>query len=229
MPETPIIDFVARASINVVAMLLLVFGMYYQRYRDKELAIAAALFNIFVFSLLVILSSVEFGVGTGFGLFAILALFTLRSEQITKTEITYFFGSIAIAVICENSDQGARVAAPIASLMIEKYLKDSIRGAERQAMEVEYTNRVYIPPVMRMEIAKKDSLKKVKENEQLLQQKLNKKEADDSTADESLQPEPEPKTVTPPIKNIPVPKRKADKLTAALLIDERKNKKTNSK
>ncbi len=136
---------------------------------------------------------------------------------------------IAIAVICENSDQGARVAAPIASLMIEKYLKDSIRGAERQAMEVEYTNRVYIPPVMRMEIAKKDSLKKVKENEQLLQQKLNKKEADDSTADESLQPEPEPKTVTPPIKNIPVPKRKADKLTAALIIDERKNKKTNSK
>ena len=67
---------------------------------------------------------------------------------------------IAIAVICENSDQGARVAAPIASLMIEKYLKDSIRGTERKAMEVEYTNRVYIPPVMRKAIAA-DSLKKV--------------------------------------------------------------------
>jgi hypothetical protein len=74
---------------------------------------------------------------------------------------------IAIAVIVENSDQGARVAAPIASLMIEKYLKDSIRGTERKAMEVEYTNRVYIPPVMRtamVEMAKKDSLKKEKNN-----------------------------------------------------------------
>ena len=36
----------------------------------------------------------------GFGLLAILALFTLRSEQISKVEITYFFGSVAIAVIC---------------------------------------------------------------------------------------------------------------------------------
>ena len=50
--------------------------------------------------MLTVLSSVEFGIAAGFGLFAILALFTLRSEQISKTEITYFFGSISIAVIC---------------------------------------------------------------------------------------------------------------------------------
>jgi hypothetical protein len=48
---------------------------------------------------LAVLSSVEFSLAAGFGLFAILALFTLRSEQITKIEITYFFGSISIAVI----------------------------------------------------------------------------------------------------------------------------------
>ncbi|WP_428545652.1 DUF4956 domain-containing protein [Profundibacter sp.] len=33
-------------------------------------------------------------------MFAILALFSLRSEQIEKIEIAYFFGAIAIAVIC---------------------------------------------------------------------------------------------------------------------------------
>lgn len=90
----------ARIGINVVAMLLLVFGMYYPRYRDKELVTTASMFNIFVFGVLTVLSSVEFSVTAGFGLFAILALFTLRSEQISKLEITYFFGSIAIAVIC---------------------------------------------------------------------------------------------------------------------------------
>ncbi|MDB5210556.1 MAG: penicillin-binding protein 2 [Sediminibacterium sp.] len=135
---------------------------------------------------------------------------------------------IAIAVICENSDQGARVAAPIASLMIEKYLKDSIRGAERKAMEVEYTNRVYLPPVMRQAIAKRDSLKKIKENELLLQQKLNKREMDDSTNEENIDQEPEPKKVTPPAKKTPVPTRNTEKSTAALITDERKNKK-NSK
>ncbi|MEO8172898.1 MAG: penicillin-binding protein 2 [Sediminibacterium sp.] len=132
---------------------------------------------------------------------------------------------IAIAVICENSDQGARVAAPIASLIIEKYLKDSIRGTERKAMEVEYTNRVYLPPVMRQAIAKRDSLKKIKEDEQLLQQKLNKKETEDSTNEENLESEPEPKNTPPPVKKTPVPTRNTEKSTAALLIDERKNKK----
>lgn len=99
----PTIQLLVRFCIDIAAMLLLVFGMYYRRYRDKELVTAAALFNTFVFAVLAILSSVEFSLAAGFGLFAILALFTLRSEQISKTEITYFFGSIAIAVICSVS------------------------------------------------------------------------------------------------------------------------------
>jgi len=98
--QDPLVPLVARFGIDLVAMVILIFGLYYRRYRDKELVTAATLFNIFVFAVLQILSSVEFGIGAGFGLFAILALFTLRSEQISKIEITYFFGSVAIAVIC---------------------------------------------------------------------------------------------------------------------------------
>jgi hypothetical protein len=100
-------ELVIRFGINIVAMISLVFGLYYQRYRDKELTITAAMFNIFTFAVLTILSAVEFSIAAGFGLFAILALFSLRSEQISKTEITYLFGSISIAVIC--SVQGTTV------------------------------------------------------------------------------------------------------------------------
>jgi penicillin-binding protein 2 len=134
---------------------------------------------------------------------------------------------IAIAVICENSDQGARVAAPIASLMVEKYLKDSIRGKERQDMEVEYTNKVYIPPVMRMEIAKRDSARRQKENQLLLEQKLIKKEAEDSIEEENSGNELEPKSADPLPKNTPVqvPKKKTENPTAALMLDEKKYKK----
>ena len=39
------------------------------------------------------------GIGFGFGLFAVLSLITLRSELLTKTDITYFFGALAIALI----------------------------------------------------------------------------------------------------------------------------------
>jgi Domain of unknown function (DUF4956) len=93
-------ELMLRFAVNVTAMTFLVFGLYYLRYRDKELVTAASLFNVFVFGVLSVLGAVEFSLSAGFGLFAILALFTLRSEQISKIEITYFFGSIAIAVIC---------------------------------------------------------------------------------------------------------------------------------
>lgn len=89
-----------RFFIDVVAMLSLTLGFYYRRYGDKELVTSASLFNVFIFAVLAVLSNVDFGVTAGFGLFAILALFTLRSEQISKIEITYFFGSVSIAVIC---------------------------------------------------------------------------------------------------------------------------------
>ncbi len=92
-----------RFLIDVSASLILLMGLYYRRYRDKELVTTASMFNIFAFGTLTILSHVQFSVGAGFGLFAILALFSLRSEQISKIEITYFFGAIVIAVICSVS------------------------------------------------------------------------------------------------------------------------------
>jgi hypothetical protein len=88
-----------RFTIDVVALVILAYAMYYRRYRDKTMVTAATIFNVFAFAVLGVLSSVEFGVVAGFGLFALLALFTLRSEPISKIEISYFFGSVSIAVI----------------------------------------------------------------------------------------------------------------------------------
>jgi hypothetical protein len=112
--EDPYVAQATRFAMNLVGVAILTFGIYYRRYRDKELVTAAALFNIFVFAVLTILSSVNFSVAAGFGLFAILALFTLRSEPLTKTEMTYFFGSVAIAVI--SSVQGTTV--PFAAMIV---------------------------------------------------------------------------------------------------------------
>lgn len=122
------LELAARFALDAVAMSILIFGLYYRRYRDKELVTAAAMFNIFAFAVLSILSMVNFTVAAGFGLFAILALFSLRSEQITKSEITYFFGSIAIAVIC--SVQGSTLAFAsviIALILVSAFIIDHPR------------------------------------------------------------------------------------------------------
>lgn len=112
--DHPIGAIACRLGIDLLAMLILLMGIYYRRYGDKELMTSASLFNVFIFAVLTILSSVNFSVNAGFGLFAILALFTLRSEQIGKIEITYFFGSVAIAVIC--SVQGTTLPFVLATV-----------------------------------------------------------------------------------------------------------------
>jgi hypothetical protein len=117
--------FAYSVGLDIIGMILLIFVLYYRRYHDKELVTAAALFNLFIFSVLAVLSSVNFSVAAGFGLFAILALFTLRSEPLSKIEMTYFFGSVAIAVIC--SIQGGTQlfsATVVAIVVIGTYLID---------------------------------------------------------------------------------------------------------
>ncbi len=112
-PET-----LLRFAIDICAILFLLFGLYYRRYRDKELVTTAAMFNVFAFCVLTVLSSVNFSMTAGFGLFAILALFSLRSEQISKIEITYFFGCISLAVICSVQGTTIPFVAAIASMVL---------------------------------------------------------------------------------------------------------------
>lgn len=95
----PYLELLFRLLSDLAAIVILLFGIYYPRYRRKETAITAALVNIFTFAVLSILSSVQFSVAAGFGLFAILALFSLRSEQIERLDVAYFFGGISLAVI----------------------------------------------------------------------------------------------------------------------------------
>jgi Domain of unknown function (DUF4956) len=112
------LSFAFSVTLDLIGMTLLIFVLYYRRYHDKELVTAAALFNIFIFSVLAILSSVNFGVAAGFGLFAILALFTLRSEPLSKIEMTYFFGSVAIAVICSIKGGTHLFEATVVSIVV---------------------------------------------------------------------------------------------------------------
>lgn len=117
-----------RFAFDIGGMLVLIFAIFYRRYRDKELATTAALFNVFSFAVLTILSSVDFGLAAGFGLFAVLALFTLRSEPLSKTEMSYFFGSIAVAVICSiEGTTPALVGTMILFVLAGAYILDHPR------------------------------------------------------------------------------------------------------
>ncbi len=72
---------------------------------------------------------------------------------------------IAVAVVVENAGFGATYAAPIASLMVEQYLKDSIAPGQRTKMKERIENTTILP---------KDVLeyrKKVKEKKEAAEKK----------------------------------------------------------
>ena len=76
---------------------------------------------------------------------------------------------IAIMCVVENSGQGAWFAAPIVSLMIEKYLNDSITEKSRVALIEKMANTNLIPPRIYSELRRQDSLDHAKDTPYLIQ------------------------------------------------------------
>jgi penicillin-binding protein 2 len=71
---------------------------------------------------------------------------------------------IAVCVVVENAGFGSTWAAPIASLLMEKYLTDSIAGPQRKAEIERISNVSLIPMRIQREIRVRDSLKRIKDS-----------------------------------------------------------------
>ena len=79
---------------------------------------------------------------------------------------------IAIMCVVENSGRfGGTYAAPITSLMIEKYLNDTI-ATNREALAENMTKTNLIPPLMMQKLKTMDSMRQVKEMERALRDDL---------------------------------------------------------
>jgi penicillin-binding protein 2 len=80
---------------------------------------------------------------------------------------------IAIMCVVENSGRfGGTYAAPIATMMIEKYLHDTI-SAKRQARVQAISNTNLIPKLMLDKMREKDSIRRAREEERSLKAELN--------------------------------------------------------
>ncbi|MBL0881819.1 MAG: penicillin-binding protein 2 [Chitinophagaceae bacterium] len=128
---------------------------------------------------------------------------------------------IAIAVMCENAGYGATSAAPIASLLIEKYLKDSISGNDRKAKIEQLAKMDLIPPQMKRQMAKRDSLR------QAQQMATAKKAARDTSGVEEAPEEIEIESI--PSKPNPTKTPKKDSGRTAAVLPEELRKSTSIK
>lgn len=86
-------------AIDLVAITTLTFGLYFPRHRRKDLLVAYLGVNVGVLAVANALSSAEATAGLGLGLFGVLSIIRLRSNELDQHEVAYYFASLSLGLL----------------------------------------------------------------------------------------------------------------------------------
>jgi Domain of unknown function (DUF4956) len=92
-------DLFAIVAIDLIAIALLSFGIYYPRHRRRDLAVAFVGVNVGVLAVSMVLAGTTVGAGLGLGLFGVLSIIRLRSREIEQSEMAYYLAALALGLI----------------------------------------------------------------------------------------------------------------------------------
>ena len=86
-------------SMDLAAIALLTFGVYFPRHHRRDLVVAFLGVNIGVLATAIVLGSSSVGAGLGLGLFGVLSIIRLRSDEIAQHELAYYFAALSLGLI----------------------------------------------------------------------------------------------------------------------------------
>lgn len=89
----------AMIAIDLVAIGILTFGLYFPRHHRRDLVVAYLVVNVGVLAVASVLSVSAAGLGLGLGLFGVLSIIRLRSTEIDQREVAYYFSALALGLI----------------------------------------------------------------------------------------------------------------------------------
>ncbi len=110
---------------NIIAIAILVFRLYYPRYRRKDMVVAILSLNIGVMAVATALASAEVSAGLGLGLFGVLSIIRLRSSELAQEEVAYYFSALALGLLAGFEVNPVWLTpALMASLLVALYVGD---------------------------------------------------------------------------------------------------------
>lgn len=89
----------ALYALDLVAAAALTFGVYWPRHRRRDLVVALCGINVGVLAVSALLASSAVTAGLGLGLFGVLSIIRLRSDELSQHEIAYYFAMLALGLI----------------------------------------------------------------------------------------------------------------------------------
>ena len=92
-------DFLIALGLNLVTSIIIVRWIYYPKHRSKKYVFTFLAFNLIIFLVVSMMTSIEMSIGVGFGLFAIFSVLRYRTNPIPIREMTYLFIIAALPVM----------------------------------------------------------------------------------------------------------------------------------
>lgn len=86
-------------GIDLLAIAVLTFGVYFPRHHRRDLVVAFLGVNVGVLAVSMVLGSTTIGAGLGLGLFGVLSIIRLRSSEISQHEVAYYFAALALGLL----------------------------------------------------------------------------------------------------------------------------------
>lgn len=107
-------------AIDICAVVLLVFGLYFPRHRRRDLVVAYLGVNVGVLAVASALSASNVGAGLGLGLalFGVLSIIRLRSTELDQHEVAYYFSSLALGILGALSTTAVWLSAGLMALIL---------------------------------------------------------------------------------------------------------------
>lgn len=89
----------ALYAADLVAITILALGVYFPRHHRRDLVVAFFGVNVGVLAVAGALSSSTVGAGLGLGLFGVLSIIRLRSNELDQHEVAYYFSALALGLL----------------------------------------------------------------------------------------------------------------------------------
>ncbi|MEP7763794.1 DUF4956 domain-containing protein [Sanguibacter sp. 25GB23B1] len=105
-------------TLDLVAVSVLTFALYFPRHRRRELVVAYLGVNVGVLVVATALSSSTIGAGLGLGLFGVLSIIRLRSTELGQQEVAYYFASLAIGLLAGLAVTPLWLTATLSALVV---------------------------------------------------------------------------------------------------------------
>ncbi|GAB3841725.1 DUF4956 domain-containing protein [Micromonospora andamanensis] len=107
-------------AIDIGAVVLLVFGLYFPRHRRRDLVVAYLGVNVGVLAVASALSASDVGAGLGLGLalFGVLSIIRLRSTELDQHEVAYYFSALALGILGALSTTSVWLSAGLMGLIL---------------------------------------------------------------------------------------------------------------